>query len=200
MAHEPYTRTNQKIFFAGLALENLRKAEAGEAMNAQALMQAEREAVLFHLHGAVLALCHEIADYYKLAEARAPRVELLLNQDVLQRSPTPELAELMEIAAQPESWLAQLLAAHAALFLPPQAPKTAKVDPTLPLIQTVSLEPEEASALKFFIEGGSFAELCELLLPEHAEQAPLQAATWLKQWVSEGLLMRVGGIEEVVSE
>ncbi|MDC7824637.1 PasA protein [Pseudomonas sp. BLCC-B13] len=147
MAHEPYTRTNQKIFFAGLALESLRKAEAGEAMNAQALMQAEREAVLFHLHGAVLALCHEIADYYKLAEARAPRVELLLNQDVLQRSPTPELAELMEIAAQPESWLAQLLAAHAALFLPPQAPKTAKVDPTLPLIQTVSLEPEEAPQL-----------------------------------------------------
>ena len=114
-----------------------------------ALMQAEREAVLFHLHGAVLALCHEIADYYKLAEARAPRVELLLNQDLLQRSPTPELAELMEIAAQPESWLAQLLAAHAALLLPPQAPKTAKVDPTLPLIQTVSLEPEEAPQLAY---------------------------------------------------
>ena len=33
MAHEPYTRTNQKIFFAGLALESLRKAEAGEAMH-----------------------------------------------------------------------------------------------------------------------------------------------------------------------
>ena len=79
MAHEPYTRTNQKIFFAGLALESLRKAEAGEAMNAQALMQSEREAVLFPLYGAVLGLCHEIADYYKLAEARAPRVELLLN-------------------------------------------------------------------------------------------------------------------------
>ena len=55
----------------------------------------------------------------------------------------------MEIAAQPESWLAQLLAAHAALFLPPQAPKTAKVDPTLPLIQTVSLEPEEAPQLAY---------------------------------------------------
>ena len=77
------------------------------------------------------------------------RVELLLNQDLLQRSPTPELAELMEIAAQPESWLAQLLADHAALFLPPQAPKTAKVDPTLPLIQTVSLEPEEAPQLGY---------------------------------------------------
>lgn len=144
MAHELYTRTNQKIFFAGLALESLRKAEAGEAMNPQALAQAEREAVLFHLYGAVLGLCHEVAGYYKLAEANAPRVELLLNRSVLQASPTPELAELMEIAQQPESWLARLLAAHAALFQPPQAPKAAKVDPTLPLISTVSVEEEQA--------------------------------------------------------
>jgi hypothetical protein len=148
MAHELYTRTNQKIFFAGLALESLRKAEAGEAMNAQALMQSEREAVLFHLYGAVLGLCHEIAGYYKLAQANAPRVELLLNQSVLQASPTPELAELMEVVQQPESWLARLLAAHAALFQPPQAPKTAKVDPTLPLIQAVSVADEEVSPLR----------------------------------------------------
>jgi hypothetical protein len=63
-----------------------------------------------------------------------------------------------------------------------------------------SLESVEASALKFLVEGGSFAELCESLFLEHAEQAPLQAATWLKQWVSDGVLMRVGGAEEAVSE
>ncbi len=146
MAHELYTRTNQKIFFAGLALESLRKAEAGEAVNALALVQAEREAALFHLYGAVLGLCHEIAGYYKTAEANAPRVELLLNSATLQASPSPELSELLEIAQQPESWLARLLAAHAALFQPPQAPKTAKVDPTLPLITALSVE-EEATPL-----------------------------------------------------
>lgn len=146
MAHELYTRTNQKLFFAGLALESLRKAETGEAMNAQALMLAEREAALFHLYGGLLGLCHEVAGYYRLAEAGAPRVELLLNQDVLRASPTPELAELVEIAQQPESWLARLLAAYSALFQPPQAPKTAKVDPALPLIGLVSVE-EESPAL-----------------------------------------------------
>lgn len=145
MAHELYTRTNQKIFFAGLALESLRKAEAGEAVNAQALVQAEREAALFHLYGAVLGLCHEIAGYYKTAEANAPRVELLLNPETLQASPSPELSELLEIAQQPESWLARLLAAHAGLFQPPQAPKTAKVDPTLPLITAVSVQEEPQS-------------------------------------------------------
>ena len=55
MAHELYTRTNQKIYFAGLALENWRRAEEKGAMNAPGLIQAEREASLFHLYGALPA-------------------------------------------------------------------------------------------------------------------------------------------------
>ena len=37
--------------------------------------------------------------------------------------------------------------------------------------------------------GWSFAELCEQLAGQ-GEQAPLQAAGWLKQWLSDGLLQR----------
>ncbi|MDH4557563.1 PasA protein [Pseudomonas sp. BN417] len=144
MAHELYTRTNQKLFFAGLSLESWRKAEEGRAMNAQALVQSEREASLFHLYGALLGLCHEIAGYYRLPEANAPRVELLLTPQVLAAAPSPELAELVELAQQGETWLAELLAAYRALFQPPQAPKQAKVDPTLPLITAVSVEEEVA--------------------------------------------------------
>jgi hypothetical protein len=143
MAFELYTRTNQKIFYAGLALESWRKAEEGLAMNAQGLIQAEREAVLFHLYGALLGICHEIAGYYHLAQANAPRVEQLLDKGAMAEAPGPELAELMELAQQPETWLAQLLSAYAALFQPPQAPKTAKVDPGLPLIQAVSVDEVE---------------------------------------------------------
>ena len=75
MARELYTRTNQKIYFAGLTLEAMRRAESGQALNAQALLQAERESCLFHLYGAALSLCHEIAGYYHVAPANAPRVE-----------------------------------------------------------------------------------------------------------------------------
>lgn len=142
MAHELYTRTNQKIFYAGLALESLRKAQEGQAMNAQALVQAEREAALFHLYGAVLGLCHEIAGYYRLPESNAPRVEQLLNKAVLQAAPSPELAELVELAEQPETWLAQLLSAYAELFQPPQAAKKVKIDPRTALIEAVSLDQE----------------------------------------------------------
>lgn len=148
MAHELYTRTNQKIFFAGLALESLRKAEAGEVLNAQALMQSEREAALFHLYGALLGLCHEVAGYYRLQQASAGHVELILNPTVLQVSPTPELGELMEISSNSGSWLARLLAAYGALFQPPQPPRVAKVDPSLPLVDVVRLE-EVAPALGY---------------------------------------------------
>ena len=147
MAQELYTRTNQKLYFAGLALEAWRKAEETRPMNAQAQVQAEREAALFHLYGAVLGVAHEIAGYYRLPEANAPRVELLLNAEVLAASPSPELAELVELAQQPETWLAQLLAAYAELFQPPREPRKAKVDPTQPLIQAVSLDEEEPQAL-----------------------------------------------------
>ncbi|MCY1276411.1 hypothetical protein D9M69_382580 [compost metagenome] len=143
MAHELYTRTNQKLYFAGLALAAWQRAEEGRTMNAQAPIQAEREATLFHLYGALLGLCHEIAGYYRLPQTHVPRVELLLTPEVLASSPTPELAELVELTQQPETWLAQLLAAYAGLFQPPQAPQTAKVDPALPLIQSVSLDDDE---------------------------------------------------------
>lgn len=142
MAYELYTRTNQKIYYAGLSLASWAKAADARALNAQALIQAERETSLFHLYGALLGLCHEIAGFYHIAGAGASRVELLLNKDVLAAAPSPEMAELVELAANPQTWLAQLLAAYAGLFTPPQAPKKAKIDPTLPLIAAVSLDEE----------------------------------------------------------
>ena len=142
MAHELYTRTNQKIYFAGLALEALAKAEEGRAINAQALVQAGRETVLFHLYGAVLGLCHEIAGFYRLPQANAPRAEMLLTREVLDTLAIPELAELVELAQNRETWLAKLLAAHGALFQPPRAPHKPKGDVTQPLIVAVNLDEE----------------------------------------------------------
>ncbi len=126
MAHELYTRTNQKIYFAGLSLEALTRAEDGRAMNSPALLQAGRESALFHLYGALLGLCHEIAGFYRLPQANAARAELLLTREVLETIAIPELAEMVELAHNPETWLAKLLAAHAALFEPPRAPSQAQ--------------------------------------------------------------------------
>jgi hypothetical protein len=147
MAHELYTRTNQKIYFAGLSLEALARSEEGRAINSQALLQAGRESVLFHLYGALLGLCHEIAGFYRLPQANAPRAEMLLTREVLETLAIPELAELVELAQNPETWLAKLLAAHAALFQPPRAPRKPKVDVTQPLIVAVNLDEEVQTQL-----------------------------------------------------
>ncbi|EKT4522287.1 PasA protein [Pseudomonas putida] len=145
MAQELYTRTNQKLFFAGLALESMAKAADSQAMNAQGLIQAERESALFHLYGALLGLCHEIAGFYRLPQAAATQVELLLNEEALNGIAIPEVAEMLELARQPETWLAQLLRAYADLFRPPVAKKAPKTDVIQPLIQAVNLdEPEQA--------------------------------------------------------
>lgn len=142
MANERYTRTNQKLYFAGVALDFWRKAEAGRAMNWQAQVQAEREACLFHLYGALLGLCHEIAGYYRLPQADANTVEQLLSAERLAASPSPEMAELVELAQHAETWLGKLLNAYHALFQPPREIVPAKQDVTMPLITAVTLEDE----------------------------------------------------------
>ncbi|MBO0367277.1 DUF6586 family protein [Pseudomonas shirazensis] len=147
MAQELYTRTNQKLFFAGLALESMAKAEQSQAMNAQGLVQAEREAAQFHLYGALLGLCHEIAGFYRLPQAGAARAEQLLDAEVLAGMAIPELAELIELADSRQTWLAQMLTAYADLFRPPVAKKTAKTDVTQPLIQAINLDEPEQPAL-----------------------------------------------------
>lgn len=54
-----------------------------------------------------------------------------------------------------------------------------------------SLESAEACALAgMTITGWSFSELCAELVVTYGERAPLQAVTWLKQWVQDGLLER----------
>ena len=143
MAYEPYTRTNQKLHFCGLALENWLRAERDSSFASAAQIQAEREAALFHLHGALLALCHEIAHSYRLPDASWPALEHFLDEHYLSRSPCPELSELFELSRQSDSWLACACAAYRLLLLPPQAPRKIKQDATLALIQAVNLDEQE---------------------------------------------------------
>ena len=54
-----------------------------------------------------------------------------------------------------------------------------------------SLDVAQACALAGMVTTGwCFGELCAELEVTYAEGAPLQAVTWLKQWVQEGLLQR----------
>ena len=140
MANELYTRTNQKLFFATRALEDWRLALQGTAINAAALQQGARETSLFHLHGALLALCHEVAGYYRLPNARATHIKSLLSAEVLASHPSPELQLLAELADEPASWVSRLRKAYAELSEPPQPERKSSVDPATPLIVAVAVE------------------------------------------------------------
>lgn len=51
-----------------------------------------------------------------------------------------------------------------------------------------SLDSAEAKALRgMALQGWNFAELCAQL-SDYGDDAPLQAATWLRQWLNDGLL------------
>ena len=143
MAAERYTRTNQKIYFAGLALEALKKAECGQLDNAQAQAQACRETILFHLYGAVLGLCQEIAGYYKLPDTDAVDAFVWLNASAQAHDPMPERAELIELLNDKTSWLYALFNAYQALFQPLNEPKKAKMDPRIAVIEVTPVDDEQ---------------------------------------------------------
>src|SRR3546814_12376250 len=104
-------------------------------MNSQGLIQAEREACLFHLYGALRGLCHEIAGYYRSPGADAPVVEAFLTRSVLEAAPSPELAELLDLSEQPRTWLGQLLTASTQLLPPPRASAKATPEPHHPKME-----------------------------------------------------------------
>lgn len=109
MAQERYTRTNQKIYFAGLAHESWRKALQSEAVDASVRVQAEREACLFHLQGALLGLCHEVIGYYRFEISERLPLEVLISPAVLEKAQAPELAELRELRSDNTSWLSLIV-------------------------------------------------------------------------------------------
>lgn len=146
MANEVYTRTNQALFFARLAIESWAEAAASDAVNAISQARYHREHALFHLYRGVLAVTHEVADRYRWPLLDARTVEQVLTLSVASRFPGPELAELTELAQSDDSWLARLLAEWQQLQLPPTPEQSKPQDASLIARSAVKAEREWALA------------------------------------------------------
>lgn len=110
------SRTNQKLYFARLHLDQLKAAEMGSGWSKHALIESFNESVLFHMASAYHAFLAEIAEVYRVAPERAAdldKLEVMLSEQGLE---TPEVSELKQLAAG-EAWLAQLLAAYQACWM-----------------------------------------------------------------------------------
>ncbi|MBQ0777819.1 MAG: PasA protein [Pseudomonas sp.] len=131
MANEVYTRSNQALFFARMAIDAWADAAGSDAVNAVSLVRYHREHALFHLYRGVLAVAHEVADRYRWPLMDVRTVEQVLTAQVAERFPGPELAELTELAQAGDSWLGRLLEGWQQLHMPPKPEESKPQDSSL---------------------------------------------------------------------
>ncbi|HSP30660.1 MAG TPA: DUF6586 family protein [Halomonas sp.] len=142
MANEVYTRSNQALFFARMAIDAWADAIESDAVNALSLVRYHREHALFHLYRGVLAVTHEVADRYRWPLMDARTVEQVLTTQVAERFPGPELAELTELAQTSDNWLGRMLAGWQQLHMPPKPEDSKLQDPSLIASSAVKTDRE----------------------------------------------------------
>lgn len=84
-------RTNQKLYFARLALQQTAQATAVQPA------QAGRETTVFQLQGAVLAFLQELGRYYRIDERR-PTIATLREALAARGQVSPELVQLENLS------------------------------------------------------------------------------------------------------
>lgn len=109
-------RTNQKLYFTRLACQQAEQSE-----NLQQA-QAQREAAVFHLHGALLAFLQELSRYYRLNETQ-PTFKSIEEAMAVKGQVSPEIVVLKQLAQ--DGFIAELKRAYRlAQYAPePSAPE-----------------------------------------------------------------------------
>lgn len=138
------SRTNQKLYFAKMAMQQV------ELATEEAVKQANYEAAVFHLHGTYLAFLQELCRFYKLspqlASAEAVRLALELKGQV-----SPEVVQIqaLETAGQ---WLQQLQQAFHDCQLVPEPvepqPEAELAESLIVRVATISHEHDELPRLQ----------------------------------------------------
>lgn len=84
-------RTNQKLYFARLACQQAEQTEQVQQA------QAQREAAVFHLNGAVLAFLQELVRYYRLNDLN-PTLKSIEEHMAAKGQVSPEVTVLQRLA------------------------------------------------------------------------------------------------------
>ncbi len=101
-------RTNQKFYFAKIAMQH------SEQASDDASKQAHYEAAVFHLHGAFLAFLQELSRFYKLSAQLATTEAIRLALDA-KGQVSPEISQLQVL--EDGQWLGQLQQVFATIQL-----------------------------------------------------------------------------------
>lgn len=109
------SRTNQKLYFARLHLDQLKAAEQGAGWSKHALIDSFTESVLFHLYCAYHSFLREIAEVYRIDPKGIETLEQLEQALAAQGLETPEVRELQQLQAG-DGWLGQMERAYRACW------------------------------------------------------------------------------------
>lgn len=96
-------RTNQKLYFSRLACQQAEQTDHVQQA------QAQREAAVFHLHGAVLAFLQELVRYYRLHDAN-PTLKSIEDLMTAKGQVSPEITVLQQLSK--EGFIAELKRAY----------------------------------------------------------------------------------------
>lgn len=118
MANEPYTITNQKLYFVKLTLTDWQTAIVDSQAN-QATLKPYYEHVIFHFYGSLWAIYNEIASFYRFPLLTQPlSLKKFLTAEFLQQNPSPELNELVVLLDDNSSFVSLIDKAWQDLFDP----------------------------------------------------------------------------------
>ncbi len=109
------SRTNQKLTFARLHLDQLKGAQESIGWNKHALIESFNESLLFHLDSGYLSFLREIAEIYRLKPETVSclaDLQVRLEEKGLE---APEVNEIGQLLGE-DRWLGQMQAAYAACW------------------------------------------------------------------------------------
>ncbi|MFT6915960.1 MAG: hypothetical protein ACJAWL_002277 [Motiliproteus sp.] len=168
------SRTNQKLTFARLHLDCLKKAEQANGWSKHAQIESFEESVLFHMVSAYSAYLREIAQVYYLEPEKISTRDELVAQMEVKGLEAPEANELSQLAGS-DSWLSQLLAAYRACWMAQERDQAAdSKHASLSEIQVVQVNPDHASDQDVIAQLESWLNLMRELVDRQREG--------LKEW------------------
>lgn len=168
------SRTNQKLTFARLHLDYLKRAEQASGWSKHAQIESFEESVLFHMVSAYSAYLRELAQVYYLEPEKISTRDELLAQMETKGLEAPEANELSLLAGS-DSWLSQLLAAYRACWMAQERDQaTHSGHASLSEIQVVQVNPDHVSDRDVIAELDSWLNSMRELIDRQREG--------LKEW------------------
>ena len=117
MANEPYTITNQKLYFSKLAIADWQKRADENALNIN-FLKAYQQQTIFHLYTCLWAIYNEVASYYRIPSLTSDiSLKKWLTEDFISQYPSAELNELYSLLST-DSFIASITCAWEKIFNP----------------------------------------------------------------------------------